>query len=178
MKIAVLLITLFIIGAGITNVAAQNVIVESLSEELDSSKNANDNKVILLIYTKTQWSGKIQDGDYATYKIEGTGNDRLEIACGETNVISTTINPKSGSNMKVYLIKNGDILESKVISTPGTKFESSIDCNSTDYIENQDSEDVIERNYFVVGIGMIISIIIIIVILKKQPVLGPRRFRV
>ena len=178
MKIAVLLIILFIIGAGITNVAAQNVNVANLPEELDNSKNANDNKVILLIYTKTQWSGKIQDGDYVTYKIEGTGNDRLEIACGETNVISATINPKSGSDMKVYLIKNGEILESKAISNQGTKFESSIDCNSTNDIENRDSEDVIERNYFFAGIGMIISTVIVIIILKKQPVLGPRKFRV
>jgi hypothetical protein len=166
-----LLLIVFTVVVAITiiNSSAQSDIpIQSLSQEIENSKTVNDDKIILLVYTDLNWIGEIQDGDYVSHLINGEGNSKYSISCGETNVVSISINPGSNKgNMDVYLIKDGKILEDQFISTPGEAFESSISCLEPEEFQSQDAEAFNKFDYLLV-VSSVIAVIVIFIIIRYR----------
>ena len=172
----VMTLLLIIFTISTSYVYAQESGVKSLAEEIANSKTENQSKAILLIYTESKWTGEIHDGDYVTHMINGIGDDKFAIPCGQTGMISISINQEyDGNNMEIYVIKEGNILRDQIITEPEIFFEDSINC-SLETI-SLDVDESVHTEYYMVGVAAALAIIIIL-ILKKQTFLGPRKFRV
>lgn len=138
-------------------------LIENLGIELEKSNEIAD-RVVMVIYSQTEWSGEIHDGDYVSYMVEGTGDQVLEIPCGQTNVISVAINSGNDEQFDIYLIKEGKILEyaedTLVFQTQGMScFKEGI---------AQQSYPVSYMNYSYVIIPIIGGLIILAIILRSQ----------
>ena len=160
-------VTLLLIFTSATKSFAQTENIGSIAEEIHDSKQLNSNKVLMLVYTDSRWSGEIQDGDYIAHDIGNTGSDRFQISCGESNTISIHIYPVlEGQSLSTFVIKNGKILANQEISTPGQAFETTVDCRSEG--KYQENEFNIQSEYIVAGMISIATIAASIIFVTKK----------
>lgn len=138
-------------------------LIENLGTELEKSKE-NTDRVKMAIYSQTEWSGEIQDGNYVSHTVEGMGDKVLEISCGQTNIISVAINSGNNEDFDIYLIKEGEILEysedTLVFQTQG------LSCFKEGVSQQSESGPYTDYSYAIIPI--IIGIIIAVIILKSQ----------
>jgi len=151
--------------------------VENLAQELENSKNLDEGKVILIIYGESKWIGQIHDGDYVTHMIEGQGNEKFTVSCGETNIVSFSMTREETiDEFEIYILKDGQILESDADIPPGDLREYTVNCLQTSEFQVQ---DVTHQGYKYYLIGVVAVIVVVIyIIIKKGIFLGPQKFRV
>ena len=156
MKIQIMLaMGIVFLGTMTTPAFAQVTSIGSLADELENSKSINDDRILLIVYTELRWIGEIQDGNYITHPIKGVGNDKFEIPCGQTDIVSVSINPEvSDKPMQIYLIKDGKILKEKIISEPGESIEINADCKGEPQFQ-ENTQDSMNWNYVAILLAVI-----------------------
>ena len=167
MKIKQIFVVVLILELSLASVWAQELPVQNLKEEIQNSKTTD--KAVILVYSNTEWSGEIQDGNYVTYNIQGSNNDKFLVNCGNTNTITYSVTVLDSGSIEIYTIMQGNITDHQAISESGAIIKSSVSCTETISIM---------QTYLIYAIAIIIAIAVtIILILKKKPISGPRKFR-
>lgn len=147
---------------------AQTDTVENLSKEIQNSKKLNANKVLMLVYTDSKWTGEIHDGNYVMHEIGNTGNDKFHISCGESNTISISVYPTlGGQNLSAYIVKNGKILANQDISAPGQALELTIDCLSEGKFQTPESVEQPNQSTVMSVFVAVMTIVIVFFVARK-----------
>ncbi|MHA7646734.1 hypothetical protein [Nitrosopumilus sp. S4] len=139
-------------------------LIGSLAEELEKSKELDD-RIKLLVYTDAEWTAEIHDGDYITHTVEEVGSKVLLIPCGQTNLISITVNSMNEQYLDIYLVKTGMVLS----YSENTSFfqEQSLDCSAIGEFQ-MEKKDLLDLNYLYVIIGPIIGITAVVLFVRKS----------
>lgn len=161
-------IVVLAIISSLTSAYAQEIPVQDLTEEIKNSKTTD--RVVILVYSNTEWLGNIQDGNYITHNIQGAGNDKFLVNCGDSNTISYSITTSSADLVEVYTLYQGNIVDYQTNSESGKIITSTISCIEIN--------SIFENNTIYYTIPIIIAIVVaIFFIIKKKPISGPRKFR-
>ncbi len=70
-----------------------------------------ENSATLIVKSDTNWTAVILDGNQATNSFDGSGNDRFDIPCGRSNIISMSLQKQTDYGfINIQLIQNGKVL--------------------------------------------------------------------